>query len=320
MIIQECFWAKLRSRVSVQLIFAVLLLYVGAVSLMAQEGPEIQWEKTFGGEFFDSCESVQQTTDGGYILVGGTRSFGAGSLDVYLIKTDEAGNIEWEKTFGGSEYDLGNSVQQTADGGYVIAGQTMESFGEVALALIYVIKVDASGNIEWDRTYSVGDGNYTNAYGNSVQQTADGGYVIAGETIFRTIEWDPIRQVLTVTKHKDACVLKLNTSGSREWDRIFGGSAHDDYGTSLIRLEDGTYLIGGIGNGMLLSRVDQEGNLLWRRSLVGEGVYGSDGLTELEDGGYLVAGFIQIVNGRSYDAIILRTDSEGQLGEVQTGN
>jgi hypothetical protein len=90
---------------------------------------------------------------------------------------------------------------------------------------------------------------------------------------------------------------------------------HDDYATSLLRLEDGTYLVGGIGNGMLLSRVHQDENLLWRRSLVGQAVYGADGLIELEDGSYLVTGFIQTTNGHSCDAILLGADAEKWVDE-----
>ena len=106
----------------------------------------ITFTKTFGGIDNDDAYSVQQTTDGGYIFTGYTRSFGnGGSDDLYLIKTNSDGEEEWTKTFGGSSSDYGRSVQQTTDGGYVVAGYTT-SFGNGRLDF-YLIKTDSDGNI-----------------------------------------------------------------------------------------------------------------------------------------------------------------------------
>ncbi|ACI20028.1 hypothetical protein [Dictyoglomus thermophilum] len=102
------------------------------------------WEKTFGGKSDDVAASVQQTSDGGYIVAGGTASFGAGRVDVYIIKLDKDGNKMWEKTFGGSDNDLACSIQQTSDGGYIVAGGTT-SFGAGGID-VYIIKLDSNGN------------------------------------------------------------------------------------------------------------------------------------------------------------------------------
>ena len=117
-------------------------------------------------------------------------------------------------------------------------------------------------------------------------------------------------------RQADTWLARFSSTGELEWETSFGDSSFDDYATSLVRLSDGTYLVGTIANGVLLSRVDEDGNILWRRSLLEQQtVYGGMALIELEDGGYLVAGLIQLVNGRSYDAIILRSDGDGRVGE-----
>ena len=136
----------------------------------------IIWAKTYGGTGWDEAYSVQQTSDGGYIVAGWTRSFGAGRNDIFLIKTDAKGNIIWAKTYGGTSSDYANSVQQTSDGGYIVAGET-RSFG-AGRNDIFLIKTDANGNVQWAKTY----GGTSSDYANSVQQTSDGGYIVAGWT------------------------------------------------------------------------------------------------------------------------------------------
>jgi hypothetical protein len=149
------------------------------------------WTRTYGGNSADYGNSVQQTSDGGYIVAGRTLSFGAGAWDVYLIKTNPSGDTQWTRTYGGTGDDYGNSVQQTSDGGYIIAGYT-ESFG-AGDGDVYLIKTNASGDTQWTRTY----GGDSDDVGLSVRQTSDSGYIVAGVTYSFGAGYDDVYLIKT---------------------------------------------------------------------------------------------------------------------------
>ncbi len=243
------------------------------------EEPALSFTKTFGGEEDDRAHSIQQTTDGGYIITGSTESFGAGNGDVYLVKADEEGNEEWSRTFGGETYDTAHSVQQTTDGGYIIAGST-ESFGTGGLD-IYVIKTDGEGNGEWYRTFGgeENDGAY------SVQQTADGGYIIAGDT------------ESFGAGNSDVYLVKIDEEGDEEWSRTFGGEEDDRaYAVQWSRI--GGYTIAGstesFGTGnsdVYLVKIDEEGDEEWSRTFGGEEDDRAYAVQQtVDDGDYIIVG------------------------------
>ena len=187
---------------------------------------EVAWHKTFGGSNYDRAYSVQQTSDGGYIIAGYTNSYGGGGVKVWLIKTDSSGNEAWNQIFGGSSHDQARSVQQTSDGGYIIAGAT-DSFG-ASQQDVRLIKTDSSGNEMWNKTF--GGSYYDGAY--SVQQTSDGGYTVAGYTESYG------------AGGSDVWLIKADSSGNETWSKTFGGLG-EDYGRSIQQTLDGGYIIAG---------------------------------------------------------------------------
>jgi hypothetical protein len=260
---------------------------------------DILWGRTYGGIGVDHGHEVQQTADGGYVIIGYTESFGAGDADVYLIKTDASGDILWERTYGGNERDDGNSVKQTPDGGYVITGFT-KSFG-AGSADVFLLKTDASGDILWARTY----GGYYVEDGNEVQQTADGGYIIAGYT------------ELTFGGNRDFLLIKTDSFGESQWSRISGGKEWEMY-QSVQQTADGGYIVTGhtssfgYGSGdVCLVKTDALGYNLWRKTYGGSDYDDGRSIQQTADGGYIIAGWTMSFGAGDRDVYLIKTDSSG---------
>ncbi|MGB3342176.1 MAG: hypothetical protein WBB37_11915 [bacterium] len=184
------------------------------------------WTRWFGGPQKDQLFSVQQTADSGYITVGYTESWGAGSCDVYLVKTDSLGDTLWTRTYGGIHDDVGKSVQQISSGGYIIVGTTV--LGGPGYTDVYLIKTDSFGDTLWTRTY--GGANIHNQ-GESVLQTADGGYIITGSTSLGA-GWT------------DFWLIRTDAIGDTLWTKTIGGSERE-ISYSVQVTADGGYIITG---------------------------------------------------------------------------
>ncbi|TKJ41064.1 hypothetical protein CEE37_05200 [candidate division LCP-89 bacterium B3_LCP] len=282
---------------------SIISILILSVSSIAQ--PSALWSQTFGGSGTDGGFSVQQTSDGGYIIGGSTESSGAGGSDVYLIKTDASGSEQWTQTFGGSSGDYGESVQQTSDGGYIITGYTL-SFGAGEID-VYLIKTDASGIEQWSQTF----GGSGDVYGYSVQQTIDGGYIIAGYTeitFFNT----------------DFYLIKADASGNLLWSRTFGGS-ETDKGYSVQQTDDGGYVIAGrtssYGAGsydVYLVKTNASGDTLLTRTFGGSSSDFGSSVHQTDDGGYIIAGYTYSYGVGDADLYLIKTDASGTEQWSQT--
>ena len=268
-----------------------------------------EWDRTYGGLGKDLGFFVQQTKDEGYIIVGGKKSFWIiGSYDLWSIKTDAKGNVLWDRTFGGSGEDLGFSVQQTNDDGYIIAGYTSFTNGKKA----WIIKIDSQGNKQLDMATGRADSEAA-----SIGLTKDGGYIITGYT------------PSSGSGKEDVWLIKTNSKLHWDWLKTFGGP-NRDLGLSVQETEDGGYIIAGLtesfgaGKGdVWLIKTDPKGDREWDRTFGGSNFDSGASVQQTRDGGYIVTGYntTTIDNVGSYSRLfnsdnigrvwLIKTDSEG---------
>ncbi len=173
----------------------------------------VQWQRSYGRQsIYDGIHSIQQTNDGGYIVAGGTESVAVGTTwDAWVLKLDSNGNVQWQKTYGENRNGFAYSIQQTADGGYIVAGDT-EAIGANTYFDVWVLKLDSSGNVQWQKAY----GGPYHDQGRSIRQTSDGGYILAGDT-----------QSFGTGDH-NAWLTKLAANGDIQWGRQLGDVANID--------------------------------------------------------------------------------------------
>jgi predicted secreted protein len=273
-----------------------ILLFLGTASASG-------WDKTYDGTGFDSADSIQQTSDGGYVVAGSTSSSGAGGYDVWVLKLDENGNVIWEKTYGGTGYDSAWSIQQTSDGGYVVAART-QSFG-VESYDVWVLKLDGNGDVIWQRTY--GGTGLDSA--DSIQQTSDGGYVVAG--ISGSSSAYP-------NNAEDFWVLKLDGNGDVIWQRTYGGSG-TDWADSVQQTSDGGYIVAGSkrtannSEDVWVLKLDGNGDVIWQRTYGGSGRDWADSIQQTSDGGYVMAGSTGSFGAGQLDVWVLKLDENGNV-------
>jgi hypothetical protein len=259
----------------------------------------IVWGKTYGGKHIDSARSISQTSDGGYIAAGETFSSGSGKADAYIIKLDSKGGMIWERLFGGKETDNATSVQQTSDGGYIVAGST-QSFGS-GKADAYVIKLDSKGKKVWEKTFGGKEWDSAQA----IQETSDGGYILAGSTNSFG------------TGKGDAYIVRLDAKGNKVWEKMFKGNdtarAH-----SIKQTPDGGYIFAGTTYSLAsrsgeayIVKLNSKGNKVWEKMFGGKARGLANDIQQVSDGGFIVAGQISSGEPDKSAAYIIKLDSKG---------
>jgi hypothetical protein len=265
--------------------------------------PDVEWQKCLGGSGLEhAIGGAKQTKDGGYIIAGFTHgsydgdvSGNNGGTDIWVVKLDVSGNIQWQKCLGGSNTEYAYSIEQTKDEGYIVAGFAGSNDGDVignhGGLDFWVAKLDVSGNIQWQKC--LGGTQMDIAY--SVKQTADEGYIVTGIT--------ESNDVSGYHGSDDFLVVKLDGSGNIQWQKCLGGSGPDQ-ATSIDLTDDGGYIVagytnsndndvsGGHGGGdFWVIKLDGSGNIQWQNCLGGTAGEGAYSIKQVDGGGYIVAGF-----------------------------
>ena len=239
------------------------------------------WFITYGGDGQDRGNCVQETNDGGFVIVGETWSYGNGRGDVYIVKTDINGDTLWTKSYGYSSDDEGNYIKQTTDNGYIITGDTRSE--DLGINMVWLIKTDVNGDSIWTKKFS--DFNTSNSQkGRSVQQTTDGGYIVTGDRFL---------------------MLKTDSLGNEEWRQtsVFGYDG-EIYGNHIEETSDGGYIIIDLN---ILIKLNSLGFTEW----INEDM-GGNHVQQTSDGGYVVIGQFTDNFQRDYISII-KSDSNGQM-------
>jgi hypothetical protein len=261
-----------------------------------------QWNQTFGGPRWDEAKSVIETADGGFLLAGRTDFSGVGDIDMWLVKTTRNGDEQWNQTFPRGPRDGAESVIETADGGFLLAGGT--GYLSIELGDMWLIKTDRNGAEQWNRTF----GGQAFDWAESVIETADGGFLLAGYT--RSFG----------AGEADVWLVKTTSNGDEQWNQTFGGTGWDE-AKSVIETADGGFLLAGhtyssgAGEGdMWLVKTASNGKKQWNQTFdrFGKQDWG-ESVIETADGGYLlVGGTFFSNNGRDYSTMwLVKTDREG---------
>ncbi|WP_440955576.1 hypothetical protein ACSAZK_00980 [Methanosarcina sp. Mfa9] len=298
------------------LLFLVLVLLIQPLNVAAAAAPAEQWNRSFGGGSEDNFRCVEQTSDGGYIAAGSTYSYGKGTKgypDAWLIKVDNKGNMQWNKTFGGTYFDEGYVTRQTSDGGYVLSGYTFPS----GYAEPWLVRTDRNGNEMWNKVSD--EITHEDYLQYMAERTSDGGYII-GDTVIHEIG----SYFASLLVDYDIRITKYDVSGNQQWNNTFGKNQSLETLNPLLypvkQTSDGGYVIASTTRSnesnsydIWLIKIDESGQELWNKTFGGPKDDVGISISMTSDNGYVVTGkyndSLSFVTGGS--AFILKTDSDG---------
>ena len=335
------------NKVSLYLIFSVSCVSftfvscsIGSDNSTPKESDiEIDFVSTLGGSKNESAKAVINTTDGGYAILGHVQSMDGDvtnkpneSYDYWLLKYDSTNQLQWQKTYGGSDDDRGVDLIQTSDGGYAVIGKSKSNDLNVSENAGYddfwISKLDSSGSISWE--YSFGFAGSDTPY--SIIQTNDNGYLLSGVLDVSASNGQGDRNSIA-SRHAggDYWVIKLNASGIKQWSKYYGGS-FTDTAYDAIQTDDNGYIIVGssdsedvdISNNQgtydfWVIKISDTGTLMWEKSFGGSEIDEAHAISQTADGNYLIVGDSRSSdldisqNNGAADLWIIKITSEGTL-------
>ncbi len=291
---------------------------------------EVEWVKNFGGSGEETAQAIITTSDGGYAILGFSNSMDGDIVgkttavnDYWLLKLDAAGNLEWNKTYGGSKDDRGQSLAQTKDGGYILTGYAMSDDGDGSnnegFHDNWILKLDVSGNIEWEKSF--GFSGHDHSY--DIIQTQDGGFFFIGFldiTAARADGYDEKGQFLTRHGVGEFWGTKIDAQGNVQWRKFFGGT-NNDRAHAVVQSNDGGFVMSGFSESddfdisdskgsydFWVVKISSTGDLVWERSLGGSGIEISYDIAKTTDNGYVITG-----NTFSNDADVSKNNGESDV-------
>ncbi len=271
------------------------------------------WEKKFGGNGSDGASAIQQTKDGGYIFAGTYNHerlspyIPSEDYDMWIVKLDANGNIVWEKKLGGPYMDYANAIQQTSDGGYIVAGVYECVENDIHHDEAWVIKLDSNGNVVWKK--KLGGNESVWWYANDVKQTSDGGYIVVGQIYDHR------------NLNSSALIVKLDANGNIIWEKRLGEGEMNG-ANAVQQTKDGGYVVAGVWTNTSviwldtqawIIKLDSNGNVVWEKKLGDNCFDGANSIQQTKDGGYIVAGWYCVVSDNQ-DAWVIKLGGGGGLG------